>query len=86
MPDEKQPETIKLVAVERGFAMGRMIHPGEKFDFARLDSKGNVRKLPKWAQLANIPLPEKPKVADLKPKAAQDAVKTKRGQLAGDLA
>jgi len=86
MSDEKQPDVIELVARERGFILGRMVHPGEKFKFARLDSKGNVRKLPKWAQLATIPLPPKPRVEDLKPRAAQEAVKNKRGQLSGDLA
>lgn len=84
-PKAAEPETIKLVAVERGFTMGRLIHPGEKFDFRRLGADGQPRKLPKWAQLAEKPLPpQKRDAGDLKPKAAQAAVKAKAGALSGN--
>ncbi|HSV48359.1 MAG TPA: hypothetical protein VLJ58_21400 [Ramlibacter sp.] len=85
MSAEKQPDVIKLVAVERGFAMNRMVHPGETFDFRTKDAEGKDRKIPKWAQLAGTPLPKKKAPAgDLKPKNAQAAVSVKRGQLSGD--
>ena len=86
MADEKVIEPITLVAVERGFAMGRLVHPGEKFLFAPVDSAGKPRKLPKWAALPDDPKLTKPKPAfdgDLKPKAAQVAVRRKAGQAAG---
>ncbi len=85
MSDPKSPEPITLVAVERGFAMGRMVEPGAKFLFNPVDSDGKPRKLPKWAVQpgdARLNKP-KPQAADLKPKAAQAAVKQKAGQLAG---
>ena len=88
MADEKTVDPIQLVAVERGFAMGRMLEPGEKFLFAPLRDDGTARKLPKWAVRAGDPALAKPKpvAGDLKPKAAQAAVKVKAGQLAGDAA
>jgi hypothetical protein len=93
MSDEKQPveaasTLVRLVAVERGFRDGAMVHPGQTFLFdlatAKKDAKGEPR-LPKWAQLATKPLPPPKRAAgDLKPKAAQAAVKVKAGQLAGN--
>jgi hypothetical protein len=85
MSDDKQPETIKLVAVERGFAMGRMVHPGETFEFRVKTADGKDRKLPKWAAPAASHVPKKPAVAgDLKPKDAQAAVKKKAAVLTGN--
>lgn len=83
--DAKKPETIELVAVERGFAMGKLIEPGRKFMFRTVDANGKPRKLPKWAQPADQPLPKKPVAlgADLKPVDAQAAVKAKAGALSG---
>ena len=87
MADEQTPEPITRVAVDRGFAMGRLVHPGERFLFAPVDSNGKPRKLPKWAALPNDPkLLNKPKPVfdgDLKPKAAQVAVRRKAGQASG---
>lgn len=87
MAEEKKPdEIIELIAVERGFAMGRLVEPGTKFKFRVKDRHGKDRKIPKWAQPANEPLPKKATVlnGDLKPKDAQDAVKAKAGALAGN--
>jgi hypothetical protein len=86
MADDKKPEVIELVAVERGFAMGRLLEPGAKFKFRVKDRNGKDRKIPKWAQPADQPLPKKVAAfnGDLKPKDAQDAVKAKAGQLAGN--
>lgn len=86
MADEKKPEVIELVAIERGFAMGKMIEPGRTFKFRAIGSDGKPRKLPKWAQPADQPMPaKKSRIAgDLKPKEAQDAVKAKAGALAGN--
>lgn len=90
MADEKkaaaEPEVIELVAVERGFAMGRMVEPGTVFKFRAKTADGKARKLPKWAQPADQPLPKKagPKAGDLKPADAQAAVRAKAGQLAGN--
>lgn len=76
-------DTVLLRAVERGFAMGRLVDPGTTFLFYTHDAKGVERKLPKWAQLADLPLPEKTKQTngDLKPKDAQKAVGSKRADL-----
>ncbi len=85
MSDPKNTEPIMLVAVERGFAMGRLIEPGAKFLFDPVGSDGKPRKLPKWAVQpgdARLSKP-KPQAGDLKPKAAQAAVKQKAGQVAG---
>lgn len=84
MTDTKQTETLKLVAVERGFYENRLIEPGVKFLFTPTKTEKNGEpKLPKWAQRADKPLPASKKPAgDLKPVAAQAAVATKRGQLA----
>jgi hypothetical protein len=83
MDDAKKFEPVKLIAVERGFMNGAMVERGTKFTFTptRLGKDGKPR-LPKWAQPAEKPLPVKPSVADLKPKAAQAAVKAKAGALA----
>lgn len=78
-------EPITLVAVETGFAMGRMVHPGESFLFNPVGRDGKERKLPKWAALpadAKLKAP-KPVGGDLKPKDAQAAVKAKAGALSG---
>jgi hypothetical protein len=74
---------ITLVAVERGFALGRMFHPGQTFNFSTKKADGSPRKIPRWAQPADKPLPVKPVFkGDLKPKNAQAAVGKKRGELA----
>jgi hypothetical protein len=85
MSDPKSTEPITLVAVERGFAMGRLIEPGTQFKFNPVGVDGKPRDLPKWAAPvgdARLSKP-KPQVGDLKPKDAQAAVKQKAGQLAG---
>lgn len=89
MADDKKadvPDVIELVAVERGFAMGKLVEPGRKFMFRTKDRNGKDRKLPKWAQLADKPVVRKPeaKNGDLKPADTQAAVAGKRGQLAGN--
>lgn len=88
MADEKTVNPtapITLVAVERGFAMGRMVEPGTKFLFSPVDRNGNPRKLPKWAKQPNEVKAKPPQVleVDTKPKDAQAAVRKKAGQLAG---
>lgn len=87
MSKDTQLDTIRLVAVERGFVMNRMVEPGTEFNFATKDANGKTRKLPKWAQEASKPLPKKQATAaDLKPKDAQAAVGAKRAELAGGIA
>lgn len=84
MADTKDDaDVIELVAVERGFAMGRMVEPGTKFKFRAKTADGKPRKLPKWAQPADKPLPAKPAKpnGDLKPKDTQAAVAAKVGAL-----
>lgn len=82
--DKKANDVIELVAVERGFAMGKLVEPGRKFMFRVNGEDGKPRKLPKWAQPADKPLPKKDtrNAGDLKPVDAQKAVAEKRGQLA----
>lgn len=85
MSDEKQesPE-IQLVAVERGFAMGRLLEPGAKFQFRAKTADGKDRKIPKWAQLADQPVKGKKSSGwngDLRPVDAQKASKSKSGEL-----
>lgn len=89
MAEDKKPDVpdvIELVAIERGFILGRMVEPGKTFRFRTKDSAGNPRKLPKWAQPAGQPLPKRvtAKNGDLKPKDAQEAVKAKAGALTGN--
>lgn len=87
-PQAQTPSTvIELVAVERGFMKGRMVHPGTKFRFDITGTDGKPRKLPKWAVKVGDPvlLKEKPKGGDLKPKDAQNASKQKRDGLSDDL-
>lgn len=79
-----EQNVIELVAIERGFLMNRMVHPGEVFRFRTVKADGSPRKLPKWAAPKGTPLPVKPTAGDLKPKAAQAAVKRKAGQLSGN--
>lgn len=88
MADEKSAELIELVAVERGFIDGRMVEPGKAFVLPALDASGKPRKVPKWAAMKGEyqPKPAKPVAGDLKPKAAQAAVKTKSAALNGDSA
>ena len=79
-----QAETLQLVAVEMGFAMGRMVHVGQKFPFRKFDASGKERKLPKWARLATDPAAVKKAAAwngDLRPVDAQKASKNKTGEL-----
>lgn len=82
----KVGDTVQLVAVERGFRDGAMLERGKRFSFTitALGKDGTAR-LPKWAQLADKPLPPPKRAAgDLKPKAAQQAVKSKAAQLTGN--
>jgi len=84
--EQSTPSTIQLIAIERGFAAGRMVEPGTKFLFNTHTAEGKLRKLPKWAQEASKSLPKKKAPAgDLKPTAAQQAVADKRAGLAGGL-
>ncbi len=69
---------VHLVAMEMAFMNGNLIKPGTKF-FYPAD-----RKVPKWAAPAGTKLPEKRNAGDLKPKAAQDAVKVKSAELSGN--
>lgn len=86
MADEKKDEVLELVAIERGFSRGRLVEPGTTFPFRKFGRDGKERKLPKWAQLAGLPMPKKTTLVngDLKPKDAQEAVKAKAGALAGN--
>jgi hypothetical protein len=88
MSDNKTTESILLVAIERGFLQGRMVEPGQTFQFNPVGADGKPRKLPKWAAKKGDPVLNKPKpvAGDLKPKAAQDASKKKRDGLIDDLA
>lgn len=89
MADDKKPafkvgDTVELVAVERGFRSGKLVEPGRKFTHVVTADKDGKPRLPKWAQLADKPLPgKKPPAGDLKPADAQAAVREKAGQLAG---
>jgi hypothetical protein len=82
--DDATGDVIELVAIERGFLMNRMVHPGEVFRFRAKKADGSPRKLPKWAALKGTPIPPRPVAGDLKPKGAQKAVKAKAGQLSGN--
>jgi len=89
MADDKKPEIVTLVAVERGFLNGRLVEPGQTFQFRTTGEGGKVRKLPSWAVKEGDPRISKPKPqndGDLKPKDAQAAAKGKRDGLADDLA
>lgn len=82
---KKPADVIELIAVERGFAMGRMLEPGTKFLFRTAGRDGKARKLPGWAQPSDQPLPKKPATSpDLKPKGAQAAVMGKAAALTGN--
>lgn len=77
-----EPETITLIATERGFAMGKLIEPGTKFLFAKFDKAGKERNLPKWAALSVKDVPAKKAWnGDLRPVDAQKASKAKTGDL-----
>jgi len=80
MTDKEQ--TVTLVAVERGFRNGQLVEPGATFPYPA-DAKP-----PKWAAKQGDPrLAQAAKpvtAADLKPQAAQKAVKTKAAALTGD--
>lgn len=81
---------ITLVAIQRGFAMGRMVEPGTSFLFRPVNKNGSRRKLPSWAVPADqVPEggPAKRVDYDTKPKDAQEAVRRKTAELSGaDLA
>ncbi len=66
-------DTINLVATERGFFAGKMVHPGQAFAFPA------GRKLPKWAAPADKAEVKatKPLGGDTKPLDTQAAVKAK---------
>lgn len=91
MADEKKVEStvVTLVAAERGFHKGQLIEPGQSFPFDTVGPDGKPRKLPRWAVREGDPrlAVKKPVTGDLKPKAAQLAVKSKAAALTGgDLA
>jgi hypothetical protein len=92
-PVEQVSARVTLVALERGFTKGQMVHPGTKFTFDRTPhpdtpkhklADDGLLKLPKWAAPEGTPMPKKPVAGDLKPKAAQDAVKSKAAALSGN--
>lgn len=89
MADQKEKEStvVELVAVERGFVLGRMVEPGAKFLFDTVTADGKPRRLPKWAVKTGDPRlsKPKPKAGDLKPKETQAAVKGKIEGLAEGL-
>lgn len=74
--------TVRLVALERGFVNNRMVEPGAVFSYPA------DRKIPKWAAKEEDakPVKEKPKGADLKPADTQAAVKKKMATIAGEQA
>ncbi len=68
-------ENVQLVAVERGFRNDALVEPGEPFVFT-----GD--KLPRWAvkaeeAAARLAAKKSRPAGDLKPKAAQSAVRSK---------
>lgn len=83
MADSKNPEPIRLVAVERGFINNRLIEPGVTFLFNPVKADGSPRKLPKWAAPEGTPPKAKRVAGDLKPKDTQAAVKAKAEGAAG---
>lgn len=88
MADDKKPEVVTLVAVERGFLNGRLVEPGKSFQFRTTGTDGKVRKLPSWAVKegdAKLAKPTAPKSGDLRPKDAQAAAKAKIEGTANDL-
>ena len=72
------PEFVQLVAMEMAFMDGAMVKRGTVFSWPA------GRKVPKWAKPAGTKLPEPRNASDLKPKAAQDAMKRKAGQMSGN--
>lgn len=87
MADAKQI-LVEVVAVERAFIDGRLVHPGTKRTLdltpregdkpARLTPDGKQRKLPKWAALADAPVKVKAPVdGDTRPADAKRAAKAK---------
>lgn len=85
-PQLKVGDTVDLVAVEQGFRNGRLVQPGTKFKYVVVKGKDGGPRLPKWTQLAELPVPAKTerRNGDLKPADAQAAVKRKAGELGGD--
>jgi len=84
MSDEKPTSTIvKLFAKERGFVNGRMVEPGQSFEFDTVGADGKPRKTPKWADTVAKPAKVKPVAGDLKPKDTQAAVKRKAEVISG---
>lgn len=85
-PQLKVGDTVTLVAVEQGFRNGRLVYPGAKFQFVVTKGKDGGPRLPKWAQLAEQPVPAKAerRNGDLKPVDAQAAVRKKAGELGGE--
>ncbi|MER1940648.1 hypothetical protein ABS755_08060 [Castellaniella sp. FW104-16D08] len=78
----EKEQTVTLVAVERGFLHGALVEPGTTFTHPA-DAKP-----PKWAAKqgdSRLIKAAKPiTAADLKPQAAQKAVKAKAAALTGD--
>jgi hypothetical protein len=84
---------VKLVAIERAFRDGELVEPGTTFWFdpnpkegdrpSKLTPDGKQRRIPKWAAPAGTPMPVKRAAGDLKPTAAQAAVKRKAGAMTG---
>lgn len=78
---EDKSTTIKLIANARGFVNGRMVEPGQSFEFDTVGADGKSRKIPKWADTVAKPVKVKPVGGDLKPKDTQAAVKVKMAAL-----
>lgn len=80
MSDDKKPEpqAMKVIATQAAFYGGQLVQPGDRLTVV-------ARKLPKWAQSASEPYSPPPQrsAADLKPKAAQVAVRNKGAALSG---
>lgn len=83
----EEAKTVNLIAVERGFRNGRMVEPGTRFSFNQIGDDGKQRKLPKWAvkDVDFVPVKQKQKAGDLRPKDAQAASKAKAGELSGEI-
>ena len=76
-----EPKAVELVAVERAFYQGAMVERGDTVMFTGA-------KLPKWgkakAEAAEALAKSQRPAGDLKPKAAQAAVRKKAAGLAGE--
>lgn len=96
MAEAKRLEPIELVAVERGFVNGKMVHPGQRFLFdpnptteageKRKVGKDGLRRIPSWAARPEdaVKRKAKPVSGDTRPADVVAAVKAKAGAATGD--